>query len=70
MSNFEPKRYAVFLVIAANDEQWCEECDTPEETEDIIDRERHRASGYAVFDQAAQAFTRTRNYLAEDYGDE
>jgi hypothetical protein len=70
MLNLEPKRYAVFLVNATKDEQWCEECDTPQEAEDIISRERHRASGYAVFDQEAQTFTRTRNYLARDYGDE
>jgi hypothetical protein len=70
MPNIDPKRYAVFLINATKDEQWCEECDTPQEAEDIISRERHRASGYAVFDQEEQTFTRTRNYLARDYGDE
>jgi hypothetical protein len=70
MPNTDPKRYAVLLLIAAKDEQWREECDTPQEAEDIISREQHRASGYAVFDREEQTFTRTRNYLARDYGDE
>jgi hypothetical protein len=69
MLNLEPKRYAIFLVNATKDEQWCEECDTAQEAEDIISRERHRASGYAVYDQEARTFTRTRNYLARDYGE-
>jgi hypothetical protein len=70
MPDTEPKRYMVFLINAAKDKQWCEECGTPQEADDILSRERHRASGYAVFDQEAQAFTKSRNYLAQDYGDD
>jgi hypothetical protein len=51
MPDTDTKRYMVFLINATKDEQWCEECDTPQEADDILSRERHRASGYAVFDQ-------------------
>lgn len=70
MPHTDAKRYMVFLINATKDEQWCEECDTPQEADDILSRERHRASGYAVFDQEAREFTKSKNYLAQDHGNE
>jgi hypothetical protein len=70
MPETEPKRYIVFLLNANKEEQWFEECDTLSEADDILSQERHRASGYAVFDCEKQAFTKSKNYLAQDYGDE
>lgn len=70
MPDTEPKRYRVFLLIAREDEQWYEECDTLSEANDILSRERHRVSGYAVFDQEDRAFTKSKNYLDRDYEDE
>lgn len=70
MLETECKRYIVFLLNATKDEQWFEVCDTLSEADDILSRERHRASGYAIFDCETQAFTKSKNYLAQDYGDE
>jgi hypothetical protein len=70
MPNMESKRYIVFLLNANKDEQWFEVCDTLSEAEDILSQARPRASGYAIFDCEKQAFTESKNYLAQDYGDE
>lgn len=68
MPETEPKRYAVLLLDATRDRQWREECDTPEEADDIVGRERHRASGYAVFDREDRELVKSRNFLAQDHG--
>ncbi len=68
MPETKSKRYAVLLLDATRDEQWSEECDTLPEADDIVDRERHRASGCAVFDRESREIVKSRNLLAQDHG--
>lgn len=69
MPDRDTRRYAVLLLDATRDKQWREECDTLREADDIVERERHRASGYAVFDREDQEFAKSRNFLDRDFGD-
>ncbi|BBL77485.1 hypothetical protein [Methylomagnum ishizawai] len=68
MPETELRRYAVVLLDATRGRQWRDECDTEGEAQDILDRERHRASGYLVFDRESREIVKSRNLLAQDHG--